>query len=112
MTILSISRPKYCMATVMREQWAGHSEWRTPFWFGNFACAPFMLNLRLHTGVIMKTKITSIDSGIRRRKATLQAKLEDLSSSPETAKASRSNRQRTRSIKSGRVPIVTWRSKR
>jgi DnaK suppressor protein len=34
--------------------------------------------LQLQNGVNMSTKITSIDAGIRRRKATLQSKLEDL----------------------------------
>jgi DnaK suppressor protein len=37
-----------------------------------------LLQLQLQNGAIMNTKITSIDSGIRRRKATLEAQLEDL----------------------------------
>ena len=34
--------------------------------------------MQFQNGVLMNTKITSIDSGTRRRKATLEAKLEDL----------------------------------
>lgn len=37
-----------------------------------------LLQPQLQNGVTMNTKITSIDSGIRRRKATLESKLEEL----------------------------------
>jgi DnaK suppressor protein len=35
-------------------------------------------SLQLQNGVNMNTKITSIDAGVRRRKATLQSKLQDV----------------------------------
>jgi DnaK suppressor protein len=103
-TIPSTSRPRYCEVTPKEEHGAGRYQQRVCVIAGNFcvvcpilltaaarsrAKAPnfegrhglaacVLLRLQLQNGVTMNTKIASIDSGARRRKATLKSKLEDL----------------------------------